>query len=43
MTQSHLDYFVKNLTAIRAEQRELLAIFKPLAFGLLTGLVAAAT
>jgi len=41
LSESHSDFFVKNLTAIRAEQRELLAVFKPLGFGLVTGLVAA--
>lgn len=30
MTESHADFLTKNITAIRAEQRELLAIFKPL-------------
>jgi hypothetical protein len=40
LTESHSHWFTKNLTAIRAEQRELLAVFKPLGFGLVTGLVA---
>jgi len=37
-TQSHSDYFIKNLTAIRAEQHELLPVFKPLGFCLVTGI-----
>jgi len=41
-SNSHADYFVKNLVAIRAEMRELLAVFKPSAFGLVTELVPAA-
>lgn len=39
LSDSHSDFFVKNLTAIRAEQRELLAVFKPLGFGTATGLL----
>jgi hypothetical protein len=39
LSESHADFFVKNLTAIRAEQRELLPVFKPLGFCLVTGLV----
>ena len=38
LSESHEDYFAKNLVAVRAEQRELLAVFKPLGFGLVTGL-----
>jgi HK97 family phage major capsid protein len=32
------DYFLRNMTAIRAELRELLAVFKPSAFCKVTGL-----
>lgn len=39
LSTSHDDYFAKNLTALRAEQRELLAAFSPLAFGTATGLL----
>jgi hypothetical protein len=39
VSESHADFFTKNLTAIRAEQRELLAICEPVGFGLVTGLV----
>jgi HK97 family phage major capsid protein len=38
---SHADYFIKNLVAILCEMRELLAVFKPKAFGLVTDLVPA--
>jgi hypothetical protein len=37
-TNSHDDFFVKNMTAIRAETRVALAIYRPAAFGLVTGL-----
>jgi hypothetical protein len=37
LSEPHADFFVKNLTAIRAEQHELLAVFKPLGFCLVTG------
>ena len=37
-SNSHSDYFVKNLVAIRAEQRAALAVYRPGAFGLVTGL-----
>ena len=37
-SNSHADYFVKNLVAIRAEQRAALAVYRPGAFGLVTGL-----
>lgn len=37
-TNSHSDYFVKNLVAIRAEQREALAVYRPAAFTKVTGL-----
>lgn len=40
-SNSHADYFVKNLTAIRAEERAQLTIFRPGAFGMVTGLAAA--
>jgi HK97 family phage major capsid protein len=37
-SNSHADYFVRNLVAIRAEQRAALAVYRPGAFGLVTGL-----
>jgi HK97 family phage major capsid protein len=37
-TNSHADFFIKNLVAIRAEQRAALAVYRPGAFGLVTGL-----
>ena len=37
-SNSHSDYFVRNLVAIRAEQRAALAVYRPGAFGLVTGL-----
>jgi len=37
-SNSHADYFVRNLVAIRAEQRAALAVYRPAAFGLVTGL-----
>jgi HK97 family phage major capsid protein len=37
-SNSHSDYFVKNLVAIRAEQRALLTVYRPKAFGKVTGL-----
>lgn len=37
-SNSHSDFFVKNLVAIRAEQRAALAVYRPGAFGLVTGL-----
>jgi HK97 family phage major capsid protein len=36
-TNSHQDYFVKNLVAIRAEIRAVLCVFQPLSFGVVTG------
>lgn len=41
-TNSHQDFFTKNLTAIRAEIRAALAVYRPAAFGLVTGLTATA-
>ena len=37
-SNSHADYFIKNLVAIRAEQRAALAVYRPGAFGLVTGM-----
>jgi HK97 family phage major capsid protein len=37
-TNSHQDFFTKNLTAIRAEERLALAVYQPAAIGLVTGL-----
>lgn len=37
-SNSHADFFVKNLVAIRAETRGLLAVYRPGAFGTVTGL-----
>lgn len=39
-SNSHADFFQRNETAIRAEQRELLAVYRPKAFGIVDGLVA---
>ena len=37
-SNSHQDFFVKNLTAIRAEERIALAVMVPAAFGTVSGL-----
>lgn len=37
-SNSHADYFQRNQTAIRTEQRELLAVYRPGAFGTVTNL-----
>jgi len=37
-SNSHADYFQRNLTAIRAEERLALAVYRPGAFGAVTGL-----
>jgi HK97 family phage major capsid protein len=38
ISNSHSDFFVKNLIAIRAEERLALAVYRPSGFGLVTGL-----
>ena len=38
VSNSHSDFFVKNLTAIRAEERIALAVYRPAAFGTVTNL-----
>jgi HK97 family phage major capsid protein len=38
-SNQHADYFIRNMTAIRAEERLALAVYTPGAFGEVTGLV----
>jgi len=40
-SNSHADYFIKNLTAIRAEERLALAVYRPAGFGEVTSLLGA--
>jgi hypothetical protein len=37
-SNSHDDYFVKDLVSIRAEMREALCVYRPAAFTVVTGL-----
>ena len=36
-SNSHQDYFTRNLVAVRSELREVLAVYKPQCFGEVTG------
>jgi HK97 family phage major capsid protein len=38
-SNSHSDFFIRNLIAIRCEERLALAVYRPAAFGTITGLV----
>jgi HK97 family phage major capsid protein len=42
-SNSHADYFIRNLVAIRAEQRAALAVYRPAAIGEVTGLTSGLT
>ena len=39
MSDSHADFFLKNLVAIRAEMREVLGVYTPKAIGTASALV----
>lgn len=41
-SNAHADFFIRNLVAIRAEQRAVLTVYRPGAFGEVTGLATAA-
>ena len=38
LSNSHQDFFIRNLVAVRCEVRELLAVYKPKAFAQVTNL-----